>query len=114
MIIKWLGHASFLVKASGKNFYLDPYAGEYLEEADVILITHSHRDHCDPDNACMHQVVCQPHHPEAQTIKDVQVHACICHLILPAFPAKSVASVIFFLAYFSTANCARVGRKNLK
>ncbi len=47
MIIKWLGHASFLVKASGKNFYVDPYAGEYLEKADVILITHSHRDHCD-------------------------------------------------------------------
>lgn len=49
MIIKWLGHASFLVKASGKNFYLDPYAGEYSEEADAILITHSHRDHCDPE-----------------------------------------------------------------
>jgi len=49
MIIKWLGHASFLIKASGKNFYIDPYAGEYLEKADVILITHSHRDHCDSD-----------------------------------------------------------------
>ena len=49
MIVKWLGHASFLVKASGKNFYIDPYAGEYLEKADVILITHSHRDHCDLD-----------------------------------------------------------------
>lgn len=49
MIIKWLGHASFLVKASGRNFYIDPYAGEYLEEADVILITHSHQDHCSLD-----------------------------------------------------------------
>lgn len=49
MIIKWLGHASFLIKVSGKNFYIDPYAGEYLEKADVILITHSHRDHCDLD-----------------------------------------------------------------
>jgi len=49
MIIKWLGHASFLVKTSGKNFYLDAYAGEYLEKADVILITHSHQDHCDSD-----------------------------------------------------------------
>jgi len=49
MIIKWLGHASFLVKTSGKNFYLDPFAGEYLEKADVILITHSHADHCDLD-----------------------------------------------------------------
>lgn len=47
MIVKWLGHASFLIKVSGKNFYVDPYDGEYLEKADVILITHSHGDHCD-------------------------------------------------------------------
>ena len=49
MIVKWLGHASFLLKASGKNLYIDPYAGEYVEKADVILITHNHRDHCDSD-----------------------------------------------------------------
>jgi L-ascorbate metabolism protein UlaG (beta-lactamase superfamily) len=47
MIIKWLDHASFLVKAKGKNFYVDPYAGEYVEPADVILVSHSHGDHCD-------------------------------------------------------------------
>ena len=47
MIIKWLDHASFLVKAKGKNFYIDPYAGEYTEPADVILVSHSHGDHCD-------------------------------------------------------------------
>jgi L-ascorbate metabolism protein UlaG (beta-lactamase superfamily) len=46
MIIKWLGHASFLLKTLGKNFYFDPYAGDYVELADVILITHNHRDHC--------------------------------------------------------------------
>lgn len=49
MLLKWLDHASFLVKVSGRNFYIDPYAGEYKEKADVILITHSHRDHCDPE-----------------------------------------------------------------
>ena len=47
MNIKWLDHASFLVKAKGKNFYIDPYAGEYTEPADVILVSHSHGDHCD-------------------------------------------------------------------
>jgi len=47
MIVKWLDHASFLVKAKGKNFYVDPYAGEYDEKADVILVSHSHGDHCD-------------------------------------------------------------------
>ena len=49
MNIKWLDHASFLVKAKGKNFYIDPYAGEYTEKADVILIFHGHFDHCDTE-----------------------------------------------------------------
>jgi L-ascorbate metabolism protein UlaG (beta-lactamase superfamily) len=49
MIIKWFDHASFLIKANDRNFYLDPYAGEYVEEADVILVTHGHRDHCDTE-----------------------------------------------------------------
>lgn len=47
MIIKWLDHASFLIKANDRNFYIDPYAGEYVEKADVILVTHGHGDHCD-------------------------------------------------------------------
>jgi L-ascorbate metabolism protein UlaG (beta-lactamase superfamily) len=47
MILKWLDHASFLLKAGGRNFYIDPYAGEYVEKADVILISHSHFDHCE-------------------------------------------------------------------
>ncbi|MCK4425007.1 MBL fold metallo-hydrolase, partial [Candidatus Bathyarchaeota archaeon] len=26
--IKWLGHASFQIKAEGKTVYIDPYEGE--------------------------------------------------------------------------------------
>jgi L-ascorbate metabolism protein UlaG (beta-lactamase superfamily) len=47
MLIKWLGHASFLIKTREKNIYIDPYVGDYSKKADTILITHSHRDHCD-------------------------------------------------------------------
>jgi len=45
--IKWLGHASFQIQAEGKTIYVDPYEGEYSEKADLILVTHSHSDHCD-------------------------------------------------------------------
>jgi len=46
--IRWLGHASFQIKAKGKNIYIDPYEGEHIGKADIILVTHSHHDHCDP------------------------------------------------------------------
>ncbi len=46
--VKWLGHASFQIKADGKNIYIDPYEGEYTDKADIVMVTHSHHDHCDP------------------------------------------------------------------
>lgn len=49
MEVKWLGHASWRIKAAGKVIYLDPYVGEYDEVADLILATHSHSDHCAPE-----------------------------------------------------------------
>jgi L-ascorbate metabolism protein UlaG (beta-lactamase superfamily) len=45
--VKWLGHASFEIKADDKTIYIDPYEGEYKDKADLILVTHSHEDHCD-------------------------------------------------------------------
>jgi len=50
--ITFLGHASLLLNFSGKNIYVDPFGqvADYskLTKADVILCTHEHCDHLDP------------------------------------------------------------------
>ncbi len=44
--LKWIGHASFLLKLNGKNVYIDPFDLRGTKvHADVILITHPHMDH---------------------------------------------------------------------
>lgn len=45
--VKWLGHASFQITTDEKSIYIDPYMGDYTDQADLILVTHSHSDHCD-------------------------------------------------------------------
>ncbi len=49
MEIKWLGHASWMLKTAGKIIYIDPYEGEYVPKGDLVLATHSHTDHCKED-----------------------------------------------------------------
>ena len=68
MKITWLGQAGFLLETSGLKIIIDPYLSEsclklnpdlyrrmpidekYLEiEPDVIIITHDHLDHYDPE-----------------------------------------------------------------
>jgi len=44
--LKWLGHSGFLIR-NHKIIYIDPYnIKENSEKADIILLTHSHYDHC--------------------------------------------------------------------
>ena len=46
MDLIWLGHSGFLIKNS-KVIYIDPYnISENPEKADIVLLTHSHYDHC--------------------------------------------------------------------
>ncbi len=45
--VGWLGHASFRLTGE-KVIYIDPYQLKTSKPADIILITHSHGDHCSP------------------------------------------------------------------
>ncbi|MBS3083625.1 MBL fold metallo-hydrolase [Candidatus Pacearchaeota archaeon] len=45
--IDFIGHAGFVVKYKNKVFVIDPYhVSDNVSKADIILITHSHSDHC--------------------------------------------------------------------
>ncbi len=47
--IFWLGHSSVKIK-SDRTIYIDPWKLKNPEPADLILISHSHRDHFSPDD----------------------------------------------------------------
>lgn len=48
--LTWLGHASLKAKAEGTVVYFDPWKlpQAACEPADLVLVTHSHSDHCSP------------------------------------------------------------------
>ncbi len=52
LTITFLGHGSLRFTFAGKEIYADPFSevADYsaLPKADIILITHEHGDHCDP------------------------------------------------------------------
>ena len=48
--IHWLGHDSFRIEADGLMIYIDPFQIKEGPKADLILITHDHRDHCSPED----------------------------------------------------------------
>ncbi|MBN1228094.1 MAG: MBL fold metallo-hydrolase [Deltaproteobacteria bacterium] len=45
----WLGHDCFRIEAE-KTIYFDPFEISSGPQADIILITHDHYDHCSPDD----------------------------------------------------------------
>lgn len=47
MKIDYLGHSGFLIQSENKRIVIDPFnVSSGIEKADLILITHTHYDHC--------------------------------------------------------------------
>ena len=44
--LKWLGHAGFSISTDDTTIVIDPYDIKECDQADIILISHSHYDHC--------------------------------------------------------------------
>ncbi len=52
--IHWLGHDTFKITGE-RTVYTDPFKIKKKDIADIILVTHEHRDHCSPEDLRMIQ-----------------------------------------------------------
>jgi L-ascorbate metabolism protein UlaG (beta-lactamase superfamily) len=49
--ITWLGHASFRIAGEESVVYIDPWKIDgQPHDADVVVVSHSHYDHCSPED----------------------------------------------------------------
>jgi len=48
--LHWLGHASFRLETDDLTVYIDPWKLVRPQPAEVVLVTHGHRDHLSPED----------------------------------------------------------------
>jgi len=46
--IKWFGHDTFKIEGRNISIYTDPFKLSIRDRADIVLVSHSHYDHCSP------------------------------------------------------------------
>ena len=85
MKIKWLGHASFLITSdSGVRVITDPYNrgggvdyGQIEETADIVTVSHKHKDHNNVGAVKGKPVVIDA--PEAKNVKGIEFLGVPCY-----------------------------------
>ncbi len=76
--ITWLKHDAFLLKGNGVVVAIDPYEIRSVpEKADLVLVTHDHFDHCDPNSVRLvakpDAVIIAPQNAASKLGKNVRV-----------------------------------------
>ncbi len=76
--ITWLKHDAFLLKGNGVVVAIDPYEIRSVpEKADLVLVTHDHFDHCDPNSVRLvakpDAVIVAPQNAASKLGKNVRV-----------------------------------------
>ena len=125
--ISWFGQATIRIKTDSLTIYLDPYRIQQAEAADIILITHDHRDHLDPPSIAKlvtdKTVIVMPSscRESAQEIKVKNIHYLnpgettnIGEIAVKAVPAYNIKKAKFhpksknYLGYVVTIGGIRV------
>jgi L-ascorbate metabolism protein UlaG (beta-lactamase superfamily) len=99
--IKWLGHDGFEISTDALTLMIDPFQVEGDRQADIILVTHPHYDHCSVDDIARLKkpstvIVTEPESADilsaANLAGDIRIVNPGDHLTVSGIPIQAVAA----------------------